>query len=377
MVQGALSFLLCLACGGPAAADAPRGVGFSAIELGAAESVHAQSAYGHHSTDARPAAGPRQFDLECDGVHHTFFDRPEDGVPDPPVQPGTVNLRYLVDLESGTFCDFAWCKLAGLARIPAINGDRITFFDTRGPGDLTAEIFDRQTGRYVRRTHTIGLIWLDEGTCREQPFSGFPDGPRHMLASDRNAVRDVATDQSAILVAAYRIWSSGIDRGIDQFYPVDRAEVRELIEGARAGWAERVRRCTDDACEQAILADRVNRYNYSIGQPTMPVSGAPWDSGLVHLTAGATRGRLTVFPIIDDRLLVQVATDNRETGLRCDITAEGHFRPDGSIEMRSLDAGRTSYRFHREDPGRWALEAIDSRGHRACDAIADIALASG
>jgi hypothetical protein len=172
MIEGTLALVLCLVCGGAAAA--PQ-FGFSAIEPDAGQSVDAQSMDGQRPASGEPRRGARQFDLECEAVRHTSFGRPEDGVPDPPFQPTTVHLRYVVDLDSGNFCNPSWCTIAGVARLPAVDGERITFFDTRGPGDRKFEIFDRLTGRYLRRTHTIGLVWLDEGTCHEAPFSGFPD----------------------------------------------------------------------------------------------------------------------------------------------------------------------------------------------------------
>ena len=73
------------------------------------------------------------------------------------------------------YCDADWCEVRGVWRIPAADAATITFLDGRAPDFITVETLDRRSGRLTSRNATDGRVWLHDGTCRQLPFSGFPD----------------------------------------------------------------------------------------------------------------------------------------------------------------------------------------------------------
>jgi hypothetical protein len=147
---------------------------------------------------------------------------------------------------------------------------------------------------------------------------------------------------------------------------------RQLVRSARATWAERFRRCSDDSCRRAILTDQLNRFDYAFGRNAAPVAGMSWESGRADLEAGNAEGGLIIFPIIDDKLLIFAATVQNGGGWICDMTAEGRVGPGRSIEMQSLDDARLRFRFRSEGNDRWSLGRLGEHRNYHCGTMGEI-----
>ncbi len=164
-LRPAIWLLACLATGG-SAADLPTDVS-RAAQPAFAQSDPAASVNSPVRRIGNPVTGLGRFDLECAGVARRFAERPEQAQ-----ETWNFDFHYIVDLDARKYC--GQCANTGVARIPRIDDDTIALADGRAD-DLTVETIDRRDGRYVIRSVAGGLFILFQGTCRQLPFSGFPD----------------------------------------------------------------------------------------------------------------------------------------------------------------------------------------------------------
>ena len=169
----------------------------------------------------------------------------------------------------------------------------------------------------------------------------------------------------ARLAAANRV----IDEELSESY---ESRGRELVRDARAVWAERFRRCSDDSCRRAVLTDQLNRFDYAYGRNRAPVAGMPWESGLVSLEAGTAGGSLNIFPFVDDSLLITASTVENSGRWICEMTAEGRVGPRRSVEMQSLDEHRLRFRFRQEGNDRWSLRRLGEYHNYHCGTMGEI-----
>jgi len=172
-LRHALWIGLCLSVG---AAGAPADVLPNAIGPDPAQAAPTGSGGEPGPASAVVEAGIERFDLQCSADGYGSARQEDEGGRFVPVRPWTFNFRYFVDLEAGKFCDPYWCEVSGVWRIHGVDRDTITFLDVHEPGFMTVETVDRRNGRFIRRhTDDDGWVSLLEGTCRQLPFSGFPD----------------------------------------------------------------------------------------------------------------------------------------------------------------------------------------------------------
>jgi hypothetical protein len=148
---------------------------------------------------------------------------------------------------------------------------------------------------------------------------------------------------------------------VDEFFP---ESAQKLIASARDRWRARLQACGDDACRREILSDQLNRIDYSRGRNARPVAGLPWPTGALDLRTeyaigppqNFIGGGISIFPIIDDQLLISAGTVDMPNGRwSCSMDAEGRFAAGQVLEMRSLDVYQRLYFFRPVGHGRWSL----------------------
>jgi len=169
----ALSLCLCVAISG--SSGAPAEASIDADQPDGAQSRSTEPVDTASPESPHPQADVARFDLECTSVVRDVTESRGGPGEEPHAPPNNFNPRFFVDLAAQKYCSLLWCETSGIWRIHAIDANTVTFMDVRLPDFVSVETVDRRNGRYVHRSLVNGLDWLGEGTCRQEPFSGFPD----------------------------------------------------------------------------------------------------------------------------------------------------------------------------------------------------------
>jgi hypothetical protein len=127
----------------------------------------------------------RRFDLVCDMHWRVLAPFTDDELrmisPIPTNEPWRSISRELVDLGKMYSCDPVACADGRFGRIANVNSERITFYDD-GPG-LVWWVRWRD-GRTYLRVVTGHRVNEARGSCRQEPFSGFPDIDESQVVHD-------------------------------------------------------------------------------------------------------------------------------------------------------------------------------------------------
>jgi len=330
--------------------------------------------------DAAPAAaatepafppGLTRFDMVCETrgrLLGTLYPDSLRAWPDPGSEPSVHRFRLSVDLEAMESCG-PWCATMPSDWIESADADRI-FFD-RGNGayrDLR-----RSDGFYRHRLFDGKNEETETGRCTRAPFTAFPD--RELPGFRARPAPGLAT-----LRARLARYERDVDRSfIDLF---ESEAVTRVVREARSEWDRRYRNCRDDACRRTILADRVARLEYAFGRRTAPFPGLAFPGGSIGLRTVDPYVRVvyagaTIFPIIDDRILMSVDAVNTPPLMAfCSVAAEGRATANGAIQMTALgDPGEPVLRWDmRLEPGdRLTIAPLGSFSNPYCGATVGIA----
>lgn len=154
-----------------------------------------------------------------------------------------------------------------------------------------------------------------------------------------------------------------IEREVDRVASNKDEPYAAILADARAEWRRRFDRCRDDACRRSVLADRLARAEYAFGDRARRFPGLGFPGGRIAFRSqsGAVRGDVRIYPLVDDRLLVDfVSVSERAI---CEFVAEGRATPDGGIRMtaRADLAGEqvaTEWEMQAEPAGRLSIRAV-------------------
>jgi hypothetical protein len=136
-----------------------------------------------------------------------------------------------------------------------------------------------------------------------------------------------------------------------------------IIARAQAEWQRRIDDCPDDACRTRLLADQLNRTEYSRARNQRPVAGLPWRTGALSISEpavpfGTHEGSVLIWPIIDDRVLIASTSLVLPTGrFMYDMVAEGRILPGPIIRVRSLVENGESLVLRPLGPRRLKIDA--------------------
>lgn len=179
IVWVALAVLGCLASGGSSFAGVQNTDAFGTRQFDSAESNETQPT--EPQSAGEPAAGARQFDLECTTLVRDVSESRGGPGEEPHAPPYHVDGRYFVDLDADKYCWELFCGTSGVWRIHGVNADTVAFLDVHLPDFVSVETVDLRSGRYSHRVEADGLEWSGDGICRRLPFSGFPDTSKAFL----------------------------------------------------------------------------------------------------------------------------------------------------------------------------------------------------
>lgn len=154
----------------------------------------------------------------------------------------------------------------------------------------------------------------------------------------------VSSTQQLTSVEALRRRVAVASAGAEQRFvdPLYGNTAGPVIARARTEWQRRIENCSDDACRTRLLADQLNRIEYSRARNRRPVSGLPWRTGALSVSEpavpyGTHEGSILIWPIIDDRLLIASTSLLLPTGrFMCHMVAEGRLLSGPIIRVRSL-----------------------------------------
>jgi hypothetical protein len=107
------------------------------------------------------AAAPTKFDLKCEGpIRDT---------------PPTYQFRYVIDLDTGTYCKVDGsgpCR--GADNIAEVSKGSIILQNVQAPGISVVESIDRVAATALMLSRIRGNYETQSGRCTVAPFSGFP-----------------------------------------------------------------------------------------------------------------------------------------------------------------------------------------------------------
>ena len=128
------------------------------------------------------------------------------------------------------------------------------------------------------------------------------------------------------------------------------------VDEAKKRWEGRLAGCADQTCRDQVIRDQSNRLKFAEGLADAPIPGVPWPNGLFKIRDPAFEGSLSIFPLIDNELLIRVDTSQRpDASWICTIIALGRLSADGTALMTSLDDEARTFSVRRGSAGEVIL----------------------